>query len=69
MEAADQCPFCQVPLGVLNTVISSDQRQRIRYLGCRCCGRRPSNNKRVIPLYMAPFQASRSRRRRQQPTA
>lgn len=62
------CPCCRsaerltvrgkTPLiQVVNT--EADGTARIRYLGCRRCGYRPRDNKRVISLDFAPSRRER----------
>jgi hypothetical protein len=42
------CPKCGGKIIVVNSLRISESR--IRYLGCRKCGFRPHDNKRVVPL-------------------
>ena len=42
---------------VVNT--EADGGARIRYLGCRCCGYRPKENKRIVSLEFAPSRRER----------
>jgi hypothetical protein len=42
------CPKCGGKIIVVNSFTIS--QSRIRYFGCRGCGYRPDDNKRVVPL-------------------
>ncbi len=60
-----RCPRCELH-GItpppLLIVINSRVREshRVQYLGCKRCGYRPPNNKRIIPLTFAPPQPPRT---------
>jgi hypothetical protein len=47
-----QCPFCHA-LGVVVVQTFVVRDSRVRYYGCRRCGRRPPHNKRIVPLIYA----------------
>lgn len=53
-----RCPSanCRGKVVVVQTLVCGDQR--IRYYGCRLCGRRPRDNKRIVPLIYAPGRAA-----------
>lgn len=57
MKSGDQCPRCDGRLQVVCTRVEGDYRYR--WIGCRSCGFRPEDNKRVIPLEFAPAQPPR----------
>lgn len=48
------CPTkgCGGKVVVVQSLVIGDMR--IRYYGCRTCGRRPRDNKRIVPLIYAP---------------
>lgn len=57
MQSGDACPRCGAGrIGVLNTVVHAEDGYRVRSLGCRGCGFRPDDNKRLVPLEYAPPQ-------------
>jgi hypothetical protein len=45
------CPKCGGRIIVVNSLRIS--QSRIRYRGCRQCGYRPPDNKRVVPLSLS----------------
>lgn len=60
-EQYDPCPTvgCDGTIIVVNTEITEDGAHRVRYLGCRKCGYRSDDNKRVVPIEHAPGRNSR----------
>jgi len=53
MKSGDPCPACDAgSIQVVNTFVTG--RNRVRYLGCRTCGFRPTGNKVVVPVKFAP---------------
>lgn len=61
-ESGSECPECGGLVQVVNTVVEGSNR--IRYLGCRECGWRPDDNKRVVPIAHAPRRMRRLNLRR-----
>lgn len=55
-QIGDPCPrdSCQGVLGVYSTHIRDEAGVRIRYLSCKLCGCRPTENKQVVPLRYSP---------------
>ena len=48
-----RCPDCkQLTVQVVNSKVVGESR--IRYYGCDACGKRPDDNKRIVPLEFAP---------------
>lgn len=48
-----RCPHCLKPaVQVVNSKVAG--QSRIRYYGCGECGKRPPDNKRIVPLEFAP---------------
>lgn len=55
-QIGDPCPRknCDGVLGVYSTKPNVDLGIRTRYLSCKKCNARPSDNKQVLPLRYAP---------------
>ena len=61
-QPGDDCgnADCAGHLVTVNTRIDREAQTRTRYLGCRTCGYRPSNNAIVVPLQFAPPRPKRN---------
>jgi DNA-directed RNA polymerase subunit RPC12/RpoP len=45
------CPCGSGRIVVVKSEVKKETKSRIQYLGCRHCGYRPDNNKRVLGLH------------------